>query len=343
MRILVIADPHVPVPPQHYGGTERVCHMMCQGLAASGHTVDLIAGAGSQRYGGRLHVHTAPSRRYVSRALRKIWFQTISLRAGHHADLIVTFGRPDYLWALYRTRKPIVVQFGNPLDQAQIDQILAHRRHRLQFVGVSRDHVSGLVPTQLFNVIYNAVETERFKCRLVADDPPYVAFLGRLTENKGVHLAIAAARQSGIRLKIAGNVSQTESGAQVYYADRVKPELDQQIEYIGPVDDAAKGQLLGGAAALLFPIQWREPFGIVMAEALACGCPVIAWRNGSVPEIVRHGETGYIVDSVDDMAAAIRRIGEIDRAACRRDAEERFSPQVLVDGYLSVIEKAFAG
>jgi glycosyltransferase involved in cell wall biosynthesis len=152
-----------------------------------------------------------------------------------------------------------------------------------------------------------------------------------------VHLAIQAAQLAGVKLVIAGNVSETEPGAKEYFQKKVVPHLGPSVEYIGTVNDAAKTTLLSGALALLFPIQWREPFGIVMAEALACGCPIIGWRNGSVPEVIRHGETGFIVDSMDEMVSAIRSVQTIDRNACRRDAEARFHQDALVEGYLRVI------
>lgn len=339
MRLLVIADPHIPVPPPLYGGTERIVHLLCEGMAARGHTVDLIAAAGSRTYGGKLYPHAAPTRSKLSRAFRKLRFQLLVHDAARNADLVITHGRPDYLWQLYRGRKPLVVQFHNPVGQHEIDAVLAARRDRIRFIGVSRDHVAGLRPAELIDVVHNAVPVDRYPFRTRPDANPYFAFLGRLTRNKGVHLAIDAAKRAGVKLVIAGNVSESEPGAKEYFEREVRPHLGLTCEYIGPVDDAAKATLLGGATALLFPIQWREPFGIVMAEALACGCPVIGWRNGSVPEVVKHGETGFIVDSVEQMADAIRNIGTIDRAACRRDAEERFSPTALVDGYLRVFDR----
>jgi glycosyltransferase involved in cell wall biosynthesis len=154
-----------------------------------------------------------------------------------------------------------------------------------------------------------------------------------------VHLAIKAAQIAGMKLVIAGNVSDSEPGAREYFQEQIVPHLGPEIEYIGIVNDVEKTKLLSGARAMLFPIQWREPFGIVMAEALACGCPIIGWRNGSVPEVVRHGETGFIVDSLEEMVSAIRAVSTIDRKACRRDAETRFDQEALVDGYLRVIDK----
>lgn len=336
MRVLVIADPHIPVPPEHYGGTERIVHLLCQGLYERGYVVDLVAGEGSRSYGGRLYKHTAPTLNYFSRAYRKLLFQLMLMVAARSADLVISFGRPDYLWSLYRTNKPIVVRFANPVDQAQINEVLIHRRHNLKFIGVSHDHVEGLEPHDLFNVVYNAIEPTRFPFLAKPTYPPYVVFLGRITENKGVHIAIHAARVSGLRLVIAGNVPADEPGAINYFREQIEPALGKDVEYIGSVDDATKATLLAGATAMLFPIQWREPFGIVMIEAMACGCPVIAWRNGSVAEVIQHGTTGFIVESTDEMARAIRDIDRIERANCRADVEARFCPDVLVEGDLKV-------
>jgi glycosyltransferase involved in cell wall biosynthesis len=341
MRVLVIADPHISVPPVHYGGTERIVALVCEGLQKQGRTVDLMAGPGSGTFGGRLFTHRPPGRTYISRAYRKIRFQFGSLVARRGADVILSFGRIDYLWALLRTSTPLIIKFSNPVDQSEIDWPLARRRKRLRFVGISRAQVEGLHPPELIDIVYNATDTESFRFNPVPKHPPYFAFLGRITANKGVHLAVEAARSAGVRLVIAGNVS-NEPGGQEYFEKVVKPALGQGCEWIGPVNDEQKGRLLGGAMALLFPIQWNEPFGIVMAEALASGCPIVGWRDGSVPEVIRHGETGFIVESVSGMVDAIRRIDTIDRAVCRKDAEERFSQEALVNGYLRVFEKVLA-
>jgi glycosyltransferase involved in cell wall biosynthesis len=343
MRALVITDPQIPVPPTAYGGTERIVALLCDGLKRRGWTVDLLAGAGSRRYGGRLYTHQAPTLAKPSRVYRKIWFQALSLWAARSADVVVSFGRADYLWALLRTRVPLVLGFQNPILTREVAEPVALRGGRgVRFVGISQAQITGLPHAELTEVVYNATDTDRFPFSPVPGDPPYVMFLGRLTANKGVHLAIEAARAAGVRLVLAGNVS-NEPGGPEYFAARVKPNLGPGVEWIGPVADDRKRDLLGGATALLFPAQWPEPFGIVMAEALACGCPVIGWRNGSVPEVVRDSETGFVVDSVAGMVDAIRRAGRIDRAACRRDAEERFSADALVGGYLRVIDQVVAG
>ncbi len=158
-------------------------------------------------------------------------------------------------------------------------------------------------------------------------------FLGRVERIKGAHTAIEVARKSGRRLLIAGNRT-TAGGEPEYFEREIAPHCDDRsIAYVGPVTDAEKNDLLGRAAALLFPVEWGEPFGIVMVEALACGTPVIAFRRGAVPEVVEAGTTGFLCESVGDMVEAVRGISSLDRADCRRSFEKRFSDQVIVGRY----------
>jgi glycosyltransferase involved in cell wall biosynthesis len=165
----------------------------------------------------------------------------------------------------------------------------------------------------------------------------YLAFLGRISPEKRPDLAIRAARRAGLPLRIAAKVDAVD---RAYFEQEIEPLLaDPLVEYVGEIGDAEKPAFLGEAAALLFPIDWPEPFGLVMIEALACGTPVIARRCGSVPEVIAPGCTGFIADTVDDLAQAIRRLDRIDRAACRRDAEARFSVARMADGYESVYER----
>lgn len=341
MKILVVADPHIPVPPRLYGGAERVVHLLCAGLREQGHTVRLLAGPGSQDYGGGLWVHRAPDASFLSRAVRKAWFQLLSRWAARGAlDVVVNFGRLDYLVALLRrTRLPLICWFENPVAQSELDWVLARRRRALRFVGVSHSQVEGLRADGRMQVIHNAVDTDQLDFQERPATPPYVAFLGRLTRNKGVHLAIEAARRAGVALKIAGNVSKGEEGAEEYFEREVRPHLGEGCEWIGPVNDEQKRALLQGATATLFPTQWKEPCAVVVPESLACGTPVIAWRIASTPEVVRAGVSGYLCDSVEDMVAAIARVraGALRREDCRREAQERFSQDALVGRFLDLL------
>jgi len=337
MHVVVVADPHIPIPPSGYGGAERIVAILCQGLAERGHKVDLIAGSGSSAYGGSVVIHYPPGKKKIQRAYRKILFQFLSWRACRRAQVVVSFGRVDYLWTVLRGGVPLVQVFQNPAKQSELDFVLATRKHALRFVGVSSDQMDGLGPRDLIHVVHNAASVERMVFSPAAQSPPYFAFLGRLTANKGVHLAIQAAKLANVKLVIAGNVSRTEAGAANYFESQVKPYLGPMIEYIGEVNDEAKVKLLGGATAMLFPIQWREPCALVLPEALACGCPVIAWKNGCVAEVIKHGRTGFVVESLDEMVAAIQKIDQINRLDCRRDAELRFSASHMVDEYEKII------
>jgi glycosyltransferase involved in cell wall biosynthesis len=324
MKVLVIADPHIPVPPRSYGGTERIAALTCQALVALGHTVVLLAGPGSRDYGGGLTVHRAPTAALSSRGWRKALFLMLTAQLSADVDLVICHGRYDYLGAILARGVPLLLWMHNPVVQADIDYLLDRGAKKVRFVGISQAQVRGLIPAHLIEVVYNCVDTDRNPFASRPATPPYVAFLGRLTPNKGVHLAIQAARRAGVPLIIGGNITD-EPGVRAYFDSQVRPELGGSCRWIGPYDDRAKMELLQGASALLFPIQWDEPFGLVMIEALACGTPVIAVRRGSTPEVVRHGETGFLCGGPDDMAVAIHRAPALDRAACRRDVEERFS------------------
>jgi glycosyltransferase involved in cell wall biosynthesis len=343
LEILVIAGPYISVPPTRYGGTERIVDLLCQGLKEKGHIVRLLAAADSRNYGGGLYVHRPASRKMISRLVRKFVFQIRSLLASRNQQIIVNVGRLDYLIGLGRFRRlPLIAWFHNPVCQSEVDWILKSHRSTVSVVGVSESQLAGIKIPQHRRVIYNAVDTKFLSFCAQPADPPYVAFVGRLTHNKGAHLAIMAARKAGVALRIGGNISK-EPGAEQYFRQEIQPHLGQNCEWIGEVDDSQKRTLLQKATALLFPIQWQEPFGIVMAESLACGTPVIAWRMASTPEIVLNGRTGFLCESVEEMARAISKIGTINRQACRDEAEKRFSQPVLVENCLGLINELVAG
>jgi len=178
-------------------------------------------------------------------------------------------------------------------------------------------------------VVYNGIPMDRYPLR--DDKEDFLFFLGRADEEKAPHLAIEVARRAGRRLVMC--VTTKNERERNYWAEQVEPLLDEDVEVRGECNQDQKAALLTRALALLFPIQWPEPFGLVMTEAMACGTPVIAWRNGSVPEVVVDGETGFIVSSVEEMAATIDRVHELDPAAMRARVEQRFSADAMVAGY----------
>jgi glycosyltransferase involved in cell wall biosynthesis len=185
-----------------------------------------------------------------------------------------------------------------------------------------------------WRLVFNGVPLAAYD--FVADveaDAPLV-FLGRVEEIKGPHIAVEIARRTNMPLVIAGNVPAEH---RAWFDAAIAPNIDgKRVTYVGPVDDPAKNALLGRARALLMPILWEEPFGIVMVEAMACGTPVLGFARGAVPEVVEHGVTGFVVNDVDDMVASVDRLGEISRTACRDRVERFFSETAVVDGYLAV-------
>ncbi|SKB05917.1 Glycosyltransferase involved in cell wall bisynthesis [Prosthecobacter debontii] len=341
MRILVITDPVIPVPPIDYGGVERIAASLCQCLRDMGHVVDLIAGPGSQSFGGRLFIHHRPSTKRLSRAARKAWFQGISAAAVLKADCVINFGRLDYLHLILKLAKPLICCFQNPILASEVEWLVARRSRNLALVGISRAQVEDVRHLAEFSVIYNSTNTDLFEARSGIPEEGYFVFLGRLTANKGVDTAIRVAKKCGVRLKIAGNRPQEEDGLR-YFNEEIKPHLGDVIEYVGEINDEQKKSLLGNARALLFPIRWPEPFGIVMVESLACGTPVIATRCASTPEVIDHGKTGFLAESEDEMVEAVQKIDSVDRLECRRQAEQRFSSKVMTEKYLDVIQKLVA-
>lgn len=337
LRILLIADPKIPVPPVYYGGAERIVALLADELRQRGHTVDLMAGPGSKSYGGNLIFHKLPTEAFLSRAWRKLWMQALTLRAARLVDVIINHGRLDYLEAVLRTKKPLIHVFHNTVQQSEVDWVLSRRRKHLALIGVSAFQTAGFKPDTLLDYIHNGTDMKLFDFRERPIDPPYLVFLGRITANKGADTAISVAQKTGLPLKLAGNVSD-EPGDKEFFERLVKPQLGDTIDYIGPVNDTQKNTLLGGAQALLFPIRWAEPFGIVMAESLACGTPVISTRCASTPEIIKHGITGFLAETEEELIQSVTAVGSISRIRCREEAEKRFSVKSMTDSYLNIVD-----
>lgn len=270
--------------------------------------------------------------------------QALAAARTFRADLVHCFGQTKWLIPWCIAGGYAVVSYG-VLPQPRVRGMTRLFRDRLLFAGCS-DYISrageALVSGR-WRTGYNCVDPRGYRFEPeVAPDAPLV-FLGRIDPIKGVHVAIEVARKSGRRLIIAGNhTDEGESGR--YWRERVHPHLGQPgIEYVGPVDDAQKDALLGQAAALVAPVQWDEPFGMVFIEALACGTPVIACARGAVPEIVREGVEGFFGSTADELAAAVGRIAGIDRHACRRRVEERFSTARTTDTYEMLYRELLGG
>lgn len=332
MRIAVVADPYIPVPPLHYGGIERVIAMLVSGLVARGHRVTLWAAPGSRvgceivPYGVPPHVGTVRRFRELIQVAWPLW------RRRHELDLVHSFGRLAALFPVLPLRLPKVQSYQREITLRSVRWGHRMARGSLVFTACSdalRRRASHL---GRWVTVYNGVPAATYAfVPTVAPDAPLV-FLGRIERIKGTHTAIAVARGAGRRLVIAGNVPEAHRD---YFEREVRPHIDNRVvRYVGPVDDAAKNALLGSAAALLMPVEWEEPFGIVMAEALACGTPVVGLRRGAVPEVVEDGVTGFACDTPEEMVGAVSRLHTLDRAACRARFERLFSDEAVVGSYL---------
>jgi glycosyltransferase involved in cell wall biosynthesis len=334
LRIAMTVDPEIPVPPRLYGGIERIVDMLVRGLMQRGHEVTLFANPESTVTCRLVPYPGAKSQNRID-TLANMWHVSNAIRRGHF-DVVHSFARLAYLTPLLPLPIPKIMSYQRGVSprSVQLGNLLS--RGTLSFTACGAHLIRQWQRDPHFHVIYNGVPLAKYQYRDYVEPDAPLMYLGRVEEIKGVHLAVKVAQKSGRRLIIAGNVPEAEHHHR-YFAERIQPYLkDGTIEYVGPVDDAAKNRLLGASAALLMPLLWEEPFGIVMAEALACGTPVIGLRRGSLPEIVESGANGFVCDSVDEMVSAVGRIHEIDRHGCRRIAEQRFSDGVIVDHYESL-------
>ncbi len=327
MHVALTADPMLPVPPRLYGGIERVVDLLARGLVARGHRVTLVAHRGSAT-AGRLVPYPSESPGGLGLLANTA---TVARLAGLRPDVVHSFGRLATLAPLLPLRVPKIMSYQREptLRQVRLAARLA-RRGTLSFTGCA-EHIAAMMrPFAPSAAVFNGVPMDTYAFEAaVADDAPLV-FLGRVERIKGAHAAIAVAQAAGRRLVIAGNVPPEAQG---YFDAEVAPHLGEAVTYVGPVDDAQKNDLLGRALAFLMPIEWEEPFGIVMAEALACGTPIVGTPRGSVPEVVLEGVTGFISPTVAGMAAAVGSVPQLSRAACRADCEARFSDTAIVDAY----------
>ncbi len=335
MKIAITADPEIPVPPTLYGGIERIIDLLVRGLEARGHQVTLFAHRDSTAP-CVLVPYTGKSSRSNSDTLKNMLTISGSIIGGEF-DVVHSFGRVAYLLPLLPMSIPKLMTYQRAISPNTVKWGHRLSRGSLHFSAISHWMTAGIEHLGDFHLVPNGVPMDVYDFSAsVADDAPLL-FLGRIEHIKGAHLAIDIAQRSGRRLVIAGNVPEEH---QAYFDDQIKPHLDgKQITYVGPVNDDQKNHLLGAAAAFLMPILWEEPFGIVMAEALACGTPVLGLRRGAVPEVVEDGVTGFVRDDIDELVATVYRINEIDRAACRRRAENLYSETAVVAGYLDVYRK----
>ena len=339
LRIAVVAPPWFELPPRGYGGTEVVVAGLVDQLVERGHEVTLVAsGRHRTRAQHFVQVYDVPPSSLLGSPMPEV--QAAAVAAGALAELDVDLVHDHSLAGplLARSRAvPTVTTLHGPA--------LGPNGQYFEALGASVDVVAISAAQQRLNprlnwagVVHNGIDVASFPFVERKDD--YVLWIGRFSADKGAHLAIDAARAVGRRIVLAGKLNEPEERA--YFEEAVRPRLGQRdgvaAEYVGEADAALKSELCSRAACLAFPIQWDEPFGMVMVEALACGTPVAAIGRGSVPEVIEDGVTGVVVDHVADFAGALERATTLSPVACRRSAAERFDLSVMAASYERVFE-----
>lgn len=341
MKILLIMDSGIPVPPKFYGGHERLVYLFAEEYTRMGHEVTLLAGPDSHCSGQTVTFGINSLKRSKVQKWRETFFAWKYLLKNHHKfDLVHNFGRLAYLLPVLSAKVAKIMTYGRRVSPANIRSVNMLPNKNLVFTACSNYCVSTGNVAGRWETVYNTIEFNDYQLANDVDSDAPLMFLGRLDKIKGVHLAIQAARASGQQLIIAGNVSHTADNYQ-YFKTEIEPHIDgEHVKYVGELNDADKNTYLRKAKALLFPIQWNEPFGMVMIEAMACGTPVIAFNRGSVPEVIEDSVNGFIVSNVQEMTAAIPKLPGINREKCRASAYNRFNLPHIAQTYLNLINES---
>ena len=337
MKIAQIAPLYESVPPQYYGGTERVVSYLTEALVQQGHEVTLFA-SGDSLTQARLVAACARSLRLDDHCIDQLAHHIVLLEQVFqqaHAFDILHF-HIDYLHFPLSVRQgtPHVTTLHGRLDLPDLVPVY-QTFPSVPVVSISNSQREPLPWLHWQGTVYHGLPTDLYTFQETPGT--YLAFLGRIAPEKGVDQAIGIAQQVGMPLKIAAKVDRVD---REYFQEVIRPLLDNTlVEYVGEIGDNDKGAFLGGAYALLFPIAWPEPFGLVMIEALACGTPVIAYRHGAVPEVLEDGVTGWIVEEFEAAVEAVARVSTLSRSRCRQVFEERFSACRMAQDYVRIYQQ----
>jgi glycosyltransferase involved in cell wall biosynthesis len=337
MRIAQVAPLYESVPPKHYGGTERVVSYLTEELVREGHEVTLFA-SGDSVTTARLVAACRRALRLDKDCVDPLAHHILLLENvfRHADDFDVIHFHVDYLHFPFSRRRPIVdvTTMHGRLDIPDLVPLYEEFRD-MPLVSISNAQREPLPWVNWQATVYHGLPQDLYRYR--PEPGKYFAFLGRISPEKRVDRAIEIAKQTGIPLKIAAKVDPVD---QDYFETVVEPLLHEPlVEYVSEIGEGEKDKFLGNAYALLFPIDWPEPFGLAMIEAMACGTPIIAYRQGSIPEVMEEGRTGFIVNELEDAIAVARRIPELSRKRCREMYEQRFTAARMARDYLRVYER----
>jgi glycosyltransferase involved in cell wall biosynthesis len=345
LKVAMLAPPWIPIPPPAYGGIEEVVRLLSEGLVDAGHEVHLFAAPGSQSPAAvhevlpQDHPDEIEKAKYeadhVARAFDAL---DAAAQAGEPFDVLHDHTGHTALAMAHRIATPMVHTLHGPFDDVACE-FYAHHGDKAQIVAISQTQLAQAPPEITDGVVvHNPLRVAEWP--FSADKEDWLLWIGRMSPDKGPDRAIEAAKRAGMRLVIAGPV---QTGQEEYFKAEVEPHIDgEQILYHGEADAEGKRELYQRAMAVLMPIRWPEPFGLVMVEAMACGTPVIAFPEGAAQEIVLDGVNGFLVDDEEAMAEAARRVGDIEPERCRASIEERYDVPRVVEGYVDAYRRAMA-
>lgn len=348
MHILQLVPSWEDVPPAAYGGIEQVVAELCHALARRGHMVSVSATADSKIGGTHENITVLPG---SERSLRRqdlpmdvkekmahehvfdAWRQAQFL----NVDVVHNHASEDGMEASFDNTMPILTTVHNlPTRHAVWEE---YAGHYATISNRARSVIPAKTKGQYAGTVYNAIDVGTFPFQKNGTRD-FLFWIGRFAPVKGPHVAIEVAKRTGLRLVLAGKVDADVPEDEAYFEQEIKPHLDQdRIMYVGEVNDTRKRKLYRKAIATLMPINWEEPFGMVTIESLACGTPVIAFARGALPEVIRDGETGFLVDTVDEMVEAVWRLPDINRINCRQDMQARFDADVMAAEYEAAYRK----
>jgi glycosyltransferase involved in cell wall biosynthesis len=338
MKIALIAPPWLPVPPPLYGGTETVIDRLARGFVASGHEVVLFTTGDSTCPVSKSWELATSAADRMGNAVTEIHHLSHAYEAAGQFDIVHDHTVIGPIFAHQLGDLPVVTTNHGPFN----DELLSMYRSispRVPIIAISHDQARTAGDLPIAAVIHHGLDVEEFP--VGNGGGGYFAYLGRMDATKGVRTAAAVARRAGVPLLIAAK--KREPAEKAYFESEVQPLLGHGVEYLGEIGGREKLDLLGGARALLNPIQWHEPFGLVMIEALACGTPVLAYPNGAAPEIIDHGVTGFLCDDEDALETALHQVDRIDRRACRAAVERSFSTTRMVRDHIDLFERLLTG
>jgi len=336
MKIALLAPLWETVPPIAYGGTELVVYILCEELIKKGHDVTLYATACSKTSAKLKPVIQEPMRKSNVKFPIHCELKAISELGKDHKKFDIIHNHMGYQLLPFADFMDVpVVTTLHGAFVVKEDISFYNFYSNLNYISISNSQRKGAPDLNYISTVYNGIQIEKYPFNPEPDlKDPYLTFLGRFSEEKGPHLAIEIAKATGMKLILAGKIDPNYAD-EVYFEAKVKPLIDnKQIQFIGELQHKEKVELLKNSVATLHPVTWPEPFGLVMAESMACGTPVLALNQGSIPEVIAHNKTGFVENDVKSLIKHVQNIHKIDRKTCREHIKDNFSGEKMTEGYL---------